>query len=66
MQEILIGMRGGVTAFVTEKTKFKARDMYTRLGARLTVKHEDEYHPLPVSAPGEDARPARPRGFAPR
>jgi Endonuclease/Exonuclease/phosphatase family len=45
-QQILLGVRGDMTAFVTQRVEFKSRDTYMRPGALLTVKHKDEYYPM--------------------
>lgn len=45
-QQILLGVRGDLTAFVTQRVEFKSRDTYMRPGALLTVKHKDEYYPM--------------------
>jgi hypothetical protein len=37
-QEILVGIASGVTAFLTQKIEFQARDSYMRPGALLTVR----------------------------
>lgn len=39
-QEILLGTASHVTAFVTQKIEFNARDAFMRPGALLTVRHE--------------------------
>jgi exonuclease III len=45
-QQILLGVRGDLTAFVTQKVEFRSRDAYMRPGAILTIKHKDAYYPL--------------------
>jgi exonuclease III len=45
-QQVLLGVRGDMTAFVTQRVEFKSRDTYMRPGALLTVKHNDEYYPM--------------------
>jgi exonuclease III len=45
-QQILLGVRGDLTAFVTQKVEFRSRDAYMRPGAILTIKHKDTYYPL--------------------
>src|SRR5215218_2449729 len=45
-QQILLGVRGDLTAFVTQKVEFRSRDAYMRPGAILTIKRKDAYYPL--------------------
>lgn len=40
-QEILLGTRAGLTAFVTQKVEFQSRDAFMRPGALLTVRIDD-------------------------
>ena len=45
-QEILLGAASGVTAFVTQKVEFSARDAYMRPGALMSVRHEGHDYTL--------------------
>jgi exonuclease III len=45
-QEILVGVRHGMTAFFTQRTEFKARDSLLRPGALLTLTIGDENYSL--------------------
>jgi hypothetical protein len=45
-QQILLGVRGNLTSFVTQKVEFKSRDTYMRPGALLTVQLNGVYYPL--------------------
>jgi hypothetical protein len=46
VQEILVGVRQGFTAFFTQRTEFKSGDSLLRPGALLTVTVDDEHYPL--------------------
>lgn len=46
-QEILIGVRGGITAFMTQRNEFKRSNAYLRPGALLTVTGSNGT-PLPI------------------
>jgi hypothetical protein len=45
-QEILLGTKSGLTAFVTQKIEFNSRDAYMRPGALMSVFHQDEVYTL--------------------
>lgn len=45
-QEILLGTRSGITAFVTQKIEFNSRDAYMRPGALMSVTHQNEIYTL--------------------
>jgi len=45
-QEILLGTRAGLTAFVTQKVEFASRDAYMRPGALMSVLHAGEIYTL--------------------
>ena len=45
-QEILLGTKSGVTAFVTQKVEFGSRDAYMRPGALMSVLHDDQIYTL--------------------
>ena len=46
VQQILVGVRQGITAFFTQKTEFRSGVSLLRPGALLTVKIGDESYPL--------------------
>ena len=46
VQEILVGVKHGITAFFTQKTEFKSGSSYLRPGALLTVNMDDELYSL--------------------
>lgn len=46
IQEILVGVRSGLTAFFTQKTEFKSGQTTLRPGALLTVTVDGENYPL--------------------
>jgi exonuclease III len=46
VQEILIGVRGGVSAFFTQKVEFKAGATHMRPGALLTLTVDGEVYPI--------------------
>lgn len=45
-QEILLGTKSDLTAFVTQKVEFNARDAYMRPGALMSVRHEGHDYTL--------------------
>lgn len=45
-QEILLGTRAEICAFVTQKTEFQSRDTFMRPGAVMTVLHGGHYYTL--------------------
>jgi hypothetical protein len=45
-QEILLGTRSGLTAFVTQKIEFNSRDSFMRPGALMSVLHDDQIYTL--------------------
>jgi hypothetical protein len=45
-QEILVGVKNGLTAFFTQRTEFKSGNRYLRPGALLTVTINDEHYNL--------------------
>ncbi|MEP7339607.1 MAG: endonuclease/exonuclease/phosphatase family protein [Acidobacteriota bacterium] len=45
-QEILVGVRGSLTAFFTQKTEFRSGNTYLRPGALLTVSVDNVDYPL--------------------
>jgi exonuclease III len=45
-QEILLGTASALTAFVTQKVEFTARDAYMRPGALLSVRHANQIYTL--------------------
>ena len=46
VQEILVGVRQGLSGFFTQKVEFKSGDSLLRPGALLTVTVADEHYPL--------------------
>lgn len=46
MQEVLIGVRNGLTGFVTQRTDFKAGQSTLRPGVILTLLIDDAYYPM--------------------
>jgi hypothetical protein len=46
VQEILVGVRGGLTAFFTQKVEFKTGNQSLRPGALLTLTVADKHYPL--------------------
>jgi exonuclease III len=46
VQEILIGVRGGLSAFFTQKLEFKAGTTHMRPGALLTLTVDQEVYPI--------------------
>ncbi|MEQ9345522.1 MAG: endonuclease/exonuclease/phosphatase family protein [Thalassospira sp.] len=45
-QEILVGVRSGLTAFFTQRNEFKRSNPYLRPGALLTVRDDDVHLPI--------------------
>ncbi|MDH4273053.1 MAG: endonuclease/exonuclease/phosphatase family protein [Candidatus Aminicenantes bacterium] len=46
VQEVLVGVRNGITAFFTQKTEYKAGIQTLRPGALLTVTIDGEHYPI--------------------
>lgn len=57
-QEILVGIRNGFTAFITQKLEFKSGDTYLRPGVLLTINIEGQHFPILFlhTKSGDDAR----------
>lgn len=45
-QEILVGVRSGISAFFTQKIEFKSGNKYLRPGALLTVTIDAKHYPI--------------------
>lgn len=45
-QEILVGVKGSFSSFVTQKLEFKSQLTYQRPGVLLTLKIDSEYYPI--------------------
>jgi hypothetical protein len=46
LQEILVGIKQGISAFVTQKIEFKSGQTSLRPGVLVTVYHDRQYYPL--------------------
>ncbi|MCB0518560.1 MAG: hypothetical protein H6577_10290 [Lewinellaceae bacterium] len=57
-QEILVGIRNGFTAFITQKLEFKSGDTFLRPGVLLTINIDGQHFPILFlhTKSGNDAR----------